>query len=92
MSSKEVEEAGLKYLKEYYSKYLKMYYYHRITSLDDVRESLMTTYKEENKAFKLLFSFGYVMQKKIEKKNEPDDYVINLHYANNIFVINPKQL
>ncbi|HLX53642.1 MAG TPA: hypothetical protein VKR58_06860, partial [Aquella sp.] len=81
LSLKKVEEARLKYPKEHYSKYLKMYYYNHITSLDDVHDNLMKTYKEENNAFKLLLSFGYVTEKRIEKKDEPDEYVIKLYYA-----------
>ena len=60
---RKVEEARLAYEKEYYNKYLKMYYYKHITSLDDVHENLMKTYKDENNAFKLLLSFGYITEK-----------------------------
>ena len=52
-----------RYNKEQYSKYLKMYYYNYIKSIDDVHNSLLKTYEKENKAFKLLFSFGYICEK-----------------------------
>src|SRR6266516_228738 len=58
-----VEANRLKYGKEFNSKYLKMHYYNNIKSSDDIATSFMTTYKKENKAFKLLFSFGYVTEK-----------------------------
>src|SRR5271165_1453911 len=72
-----VEEARLAYKKEYFNKYLKMYYYTHITSLDDVHKYLMKTYKDENNAFKLLLSFGYITEKKNE--NDMDDYEIKLY-------------
>src|SRR6266516_7749691 len=58
-----VEANRLKYGKEFNSKYLKMHYYNNIKSSDDIATSFMTTYKKENRAFKLLFSFGYVTEK-----------------------------
>src|SRR5271165_5311205 len=75
---KKVEEARLKYEKEHYSKYLKMYCYNHITSLDDVHKNLMKTYKEENNAFKLLLSFGYVTEKRTEEQNESDEYIYKI--------------
>ena len=55
-----------------------MYYCNHITSLDDVHNNLMITYKDENNAFKLLFSFGYITEKKNENS---DDYEIKLYRA-----------
>src|SRR6266516_4151738 len=66
-----VEANRLKYGKEFNSKYLKMHYYNNIKSLDDIVKSFMTTYKKENKAFKLLFSFGYVTEKHEETEYQP---------------------
>ena len=63
-----LEKERLTHEEEHYSKYLKMYYYNHITSLDDVHKNLMKTYKDENNAFKLSLSFGYVTEKK--NKNE----------------------
>ena len=75
--AEKVEENRLAYEKEYYNKYLKMYYYKHITSLEDVHKNLMKTYKDENNAFKLLLSFGYITEKK--KENDMDDYEIKLY-------------
>src|SRR5271155_3625576 len=72
-----VEEARSAYEKEYFNKHFKMYYYNHIISLDDVHKNLMKTYKDENNAFKLLLSFGYVTEKK--KNNDMDDYEIKLY-------------
>src|SRR5271157_145028 len=73
-----LKKERLTHEEEHYSKYLKMYYYNHITSLDDVRNNLMKTYKDENNAFKLLFSFGYVTEK---KNDNDDDYEIKLYEA-----------
>src|SRR6266516_45498 len=51
-----------------------MHYYNNIKSLDDIVKSFMTTYKKENKAFKLLFSFGYVTE-----KHEEMEYKLKLY-------------
>ena len=75
--SEKVKKARLAYEKEYYNKYFKMYYYMHITSLEDVHENLNKTYKDENNAFKLLLSFGYITEKK--KENDTDDYEIKLY-------------
>ena len=75
-----VEADRLKYGKENDSKHLKMYYYNDIKSLDDIISSLMKTYKKENNAFKLLFSFGYVTEKPDEKP-DGDGYKIKLYKA-----------
>ena len=72
-----LEKVRLKYEKEYFNKYLKMYYYNDVTSLDYVHKNLMKTYKDENNAFKLLLSFGYITEKK--KENDMDDYEIKLY-------------
>src|SRR6266516_888535 len=69
-----VEANRLKYGKEFNSKYLKMHYYNNIKSLEDIVKSFMTTYKKENKAFKLLFSFGYVTE-----KHEETEYKLKLY-------------
>src|SRR6266516_3331374 len=69
-----VEANRLKYGKEFNSKYLRMHYYNNIKSLDDIVKSFMTTYKKENKAFKLLFSFGYVTE-----KHEETEYKLKLY-------------
>ena len=49
--------------KDKYSKYIKMYYYNQIESIEDVKECLLKTYANESKAFKILYSFGYVTEK-----------------------------
>ncbi len=84
-----VEEARLAYEKEYYNKYLKMYYYKHITSLEDVHENLMKTYKDENNAFKLLLSFGYITEK--QKENDTDDYEIKLYEPTNQYFYDKPQ-
>ena len=73
-----IEADRQKYGKEYHSKYLKMYIYNNIKSLDDIHEALHSTYKKEDKSFKLLFSFGYVT----EKFNEDEEtWQARLYYA-----------
>ena len=62
-----IKEARLKQGKAKYSKYLKMQYYNDIKSLDNIKKYLLDTYESESKAFKLLFSFGYVTEKYEEK-------------------------
>src|SRR5271169_467143 len=73
-----LKKERLSHEEEHYSKYLKMYYYNHITSLGDVHNNLMKTYKDENNAFKLLLSFGYITEKKNENS---DDYEIKLYRA-----------
>ena len=61
-----------------------MYCYNHIASLDDVHNNLMKTYKEENNAFKLLFSFGYITEKQkdfAEGSLKEADYEIKLYQA-----------
>jgi hypothetical protein len=97
---KKIKESRLKQGKEKYSKYLQMRYYNNIKSLADIKKHLLQTYENEDKAFKLLFSFGYVTEK-YEEKNEVDEtigeerqignYKIKLFYASqNNFYDEPK--
>ena len=69
-----VEENRKKYGKEYDSKYLKMHYYNDIRSLEDIQQCLVTTYKNEDSAFKMHISFGYVTE-----KYEGEEYKIKLY-------------
>ena len=64
--TEKVEAARTKHGEENSSKYLKTYYYNNIQSLDDICKCLMKTYEKEDKAFKLMISFGYVTERKIE--------------------------
>ena len=62
-----MEAARTRYGEENSSKYLKTYYYNNIQSLDDISKYLMKTYQKEDKAFKLMISFGYVTERKTEE-------------------------
>ena len=95
-----LKESRLKEGKEKYSKYLQMKYYNNIKSLDNIKKYLIETYENEDKAFKLSFSFGYVTEKyeqkivideKTGEENDEGSYKIKLYYASqNYFNNKPK--
>jgi hypothetical protein len=91
-----VEEAQHAYEKEYFNKYLKMHYYNHITSLDEIHKNLMKTYKDENNAFKLLISFGYITEKKKDitegSKEYSGDYEIKLYQASQQYFYDKPQI
>ena len=70
----EIEMNRSKYGKEFDSKYLKMHYYNDIRSLEDIQKCLVATYKNEDCAFKMHISFGYVTE-----KYEGEEYKIKLY-------------
>src|SRR5271165_6454287 len=76
----EVEANRNKYGKEYNSRFLKMYYFNDIKSCHDIHKALIETYRKENKAFKLLISFGYVTEKCEEDKYKIKLYQPSLQY------------
>ena len=86
--TEKVEAARTKHGEENSSKYLKTYYYNNIQSLDDISKYLMKTYEKEHKAFKLMISFGYVTERRIE-----DEAGGNRNYfipVNSTIIINQK--
>ena len=56
-----------KFVKEH--KYIKMRYFNDIKSLSDIQNSFLIVFKEEKKAFKLLYDFGYVTEKEVETES-----------------------
>jgi hypothetical protein len=95
-----LKESRFKEGKEKYSKYLQMKFYNNIKSLDDIKKYLLKTYENEDNAFKLSFSFGYVTEKYEEKividentkeENDEGGYKIKLFYASkNYYNTKPK--
>ena len=76
------------------NKYIKMYYYNNIHSLNDVKQAFLKTYEKESNAFKLMFSFGYVLEKANENSGiwEPKLHVAgqNNYYHKQPFVVKSK--
>ena len=72
-----IQENLVKHGNTNYNKYIKMYHYNNITSLDDVKQSLLNTYDKESSAFKLHYSFGYVT----EKPDSDHNYKMSLYHA-----------